>query len=52
MAYIYPLLRYKAALDTALYNMNLMASPLNAEITNRIFNAPFLIKLLRGSGMS
>lgn len=37
---------YKAALDNALYNMNLMVSPLNAEIVNRIFNSSILEQLI------
>ncbi len=48
MAYVSTPSRYKAALDTALYNMNLMVSPLNAEITNRIFNSPLFDKIIEG----
>ncbi|KXL51678.1 HTH-type transcriptional regulator NorG [Anaerotignum neopropionicum] len=46
MAYISTPFSFKAALNTALYNMNLMVSPLNAEIVNRIFNAGILDKII------
>ncbi|MDD4842763.1 MAG: PLP-dependent aminotransferase family protein [Anaerotignum sp.] len=51
MAYLSVPLRYKGALDTALYNMNLMVSPLNAEIVNRIFNSPMLDKIIEEKRM-
>lgn len=47
MAYISSPSRFKSALDTALYNMNLMVSPLNAEIVNRIFNSPMLDTIVK-----
>ncbi len=51
MAYLSVPFQYKEALDTALYNMNLMVSPLNAEIVNRIFNSPMLDKIIEEKRM-
>lgn len=46
IAYITSPSKYKTALDTALYNMNLMVSPFNAEIANRIFNSSLADKIV------
>lgn len=37
---------YREALGSALYNINLMVSPLNLEIVNRIFNTDLVDKLV------
>ena len=46
VAYIVVPDQYYQALENALYNMNLMVSPLNLEIVNRIFNSTLLQELI------
>lgn len=38
--------QYKEKLENALYNINLIVSPLCAEIVNRIFNSEILAYLI------
>jgi len=46
VAYIVVPDQYHQSLENALYNMNLMVSPLNLEIVNRIFNSALLQELI------
>lgn len=46
VAYIVVPNKYRQSLEGALYNMNLMVSPFNLEIVNRIFNSPLLEELI------
>jgi DNA-binding transcriptional MocR family regulator len=47
VAYLVTPDRYKGSVENSLYTMNLMVSPLNAEIVNRLFNSPLLDSLIR-----
>ncbi|BAL01056.1 putative GntR family transcriptional regulator [Oscillibacter valericigenes Sjm18-20] len=46
VAYLIAPDRYRGSVENSLYTMNLMVSPWNAEIVNRIFNSPLLDTLI------
>jgi hypothetical protein len=46
VAYLIAPDRYRGSGEDSLYTMNLMVSPWNAEIVNRIFNSPLLDTLI------
>ena len=46
VAYIIVPNQYRQSLENALYNMNLMVSPFNLEIVNRIFSSVLLEELI------
>lgn len=47
VAYLIAPYLYKSNIENALYNTNLMVSPLNVEIVNKIFNSPLLELLIK-----